>query len=54
MGGPDRPADSHGKPRAAHNVWVNDASLLPESPGINPQGLILALSRRNVLRYLGA
>lgn len=54
MGGADRPADSHGKLRAARNVWVNDASLLPESPGINPQGLILALCRRNVLRYLGA
>ena len=45
-------ADSHGKLHAADNVWVNDSSLLPTSPGVNPQGTILAVARRNVLRWL--
>lgn len=48
------PVDSWGKTYAFENVWVNDASLLPDSPGINPQGTILALARRNVLKALGA
>lgn len=46
-------ADSHGKVYGTTNVYVNDASLLPDTPGINPQGTILALARRNVVRFLG-
>ena len=45
-------ADSHGKLHAARNIWVNDSSLLPTSPGVNPQATILAIARRNVLRWL--
>jgi len=45
-------ADSHGRLHGAENVWVNDSSLLPTSPGVNPQGTILAIARRNVLRWL--
>jgi len=45
-------ADSFGKLRGAENIWVNDSSLLPESPGVNPQGTILAIARRNVGRWL--
>ncbi len=45
-------ADSHGRLHAADNVWINDSSLLPTSPGVNPQGTILAIARRNVLRWL--
>ena len=47
-------ADSHGKLHAADNIWVNDSSLLPTSPGVNPQATILAIARRNVLRWLDA
>jgi choline dehydrogenase-like flavoprotein len=47
-------ADSHGRLYGADNVWVNDSSLLPTSPGVNPQGTILAIARRNTLRWLGA
>lgn len=47
------PADSFGKLRALDNAWVNDASLLPDTPGINPQGTILAIARRNVERMIG-
>jgi choline dehydrogenase-like flavoprotein len=46
-------ADSHGRLYGAENVWVNDSSLLPTSPGVNPQGTILAIARRNTLRWLG-
>lgn len=47
------PTDSHGKLWAAKNVWVNDASLFPKSPAVNPQGTVLAVARRNVERFLG-
>jgi choline dehydrogenase-like flavoprotein len=45
-------ADSFGKLYGASNIWVNDSSLLPTSPGVNPQGTILAIARRNVQRWL--
>jgi choline dehydrogenase-like flavoprotein len=47
-------ADSFGHLFGADNVYVNDSSLLPTSPGVNPQGTILAIARRNVLRWLDA
>lgn len=47
------PADAYGKLRGLDNVWVNDASLLPDTPGINPQGTILAIARRNAEKMLG-
>jgi choline dehydrogenase-like flavoprotein len=46
------PADSWGRLRALDNVWVNDASLLPDTPGINPQGTILSIARRNAVRMV--
>lgn len=46
-------ADSWGKLRALDNAWVNDASLLPDTPGVNPQGTILAIARRNAVRIAG-
>ena len=54
MGDERAPCDSFGKLRALDNAWVNDASLLPDTPGINPQGTILSIARRNVLRMIGA
>ena len=48
-----RPVDAWGKVHTFENVWVNDASLMPDSPGINPQGTVLAMARRNVVRVLG-
>ncbi len=47
-------ADSHGKMHGLDNVYINDASLLPTSPGVNPQGTIMAIARRNAARFLGA
>ena len=45
-------ADSFGLLHGADNVRVNDSSLLPSSPGVNPQGTIMAIARRNVLRWM--
>lgn len=36
------------------NVLVNDASIIPDTPGVNPQATIMAVARRNALRFLGA
>lgn len=47
-------ADSHGRVFGVENLYVNDASMLPDSPGVNPQGTIMALARRNALRFAGA
>lgn len=43
--------DSHGKVRGADNIYVNDASLLPEAPGVNPQASVMAVAIRNARRY---
>jgi hypothetical protein len=41
--------DSLGKVHGLDNVYVNDASLLPLSPGVNPQETVLAVARRNAM-----
>jgi len=45
--------DSFGKVHGMQGLFVADASLLCTAPGVNPQGSIMALVRRNVLRFLG-
>jgi choline dehydrogenase-like flavoprotein len=54
MGGsPARAAvDSWGRVWDAPGLRVNDASLLCEAPGVNPQGGIMAFAHRNALAYL--
>ena len=54
MGGrPERSAaDSFGRVHGFENLFVNDASMLPGSPGVNPQGTIMALARRNARHFL--
>lgn len=44
-------ADSFGKVYGYQNLYVNDASMLPDSPGVNPQGTVMALARRNALHF---
>ena len=44
-------ASSFGRVHGTSNVWVNDASLLPTAPGVNPQGTIMALAIRNARRF---
>lgn len=54
MGKVERSAatDSYGKLHGLDNVWINDASLLPEAPGVNPMGTVVALAYRNAERFL--
>ena len=46
-------ADSFGHVHGFKNLYVADASLLCGAPGVNPQGTIMALARRNALHFLG-
>ena len=46
--------DSFGRVHGFKNLFVNDASLLCTAPGVNPQGSIMALARRNALHFLHA
>ncbi|WP_040495769.1 FAD-dependent oxidoreductase [Ilumatobacter nonamiensis] len=43
--------DSHGLVHGTDNVFVNDAALLPEAPGVNPQASVMAIAIRNARRY---
>jgi choline dehydrogenase-like flavoprotein len=43
--------DSFGKLHRFRNVYLNDASILPDSPGVNPQGSVMALARRNAIHF---
>lgn len=45
--------DSFGRVHGQPNLHVSDASVLCSPPGVNPQGSIMALARRNALRFLG-
>ena len=45
-------ADSFGRVWGYENLYVNDASLVPDAPGVNPQATIMALTARNVARFL--
>lgn len=45
-------ASSHGLVHDTVNVRVNDASLLPDAPGVNPQGSVMSVALRNVRHFL--
>jgi choline dehydrogenase-like flavoprotein len=52
MGESDRcPADSFGTLKAAERIIVNDASLLPDAPGVNPQAAVMAIAIRNARQF---
>ena len=41
---------------ALHNydgIYVNDSSIIPTALGVNPQGTVMALARRNIEHFLG-
>lgn len=44
--------DSFGRVHGLKNLYVNDASLLCTAPSVNPQGSIMAIARRNALKFL--
>jgi choline dehydrogenase-like flavoprotein len=45
-------ADSFGRVHGFKNLFINDASLLCTAPGVNPQGSVMAVARRNAIHYL--
>lgn len=45
--------DSFGRVHGFDNLFIGDACLLCTAPGVNPQGSIMALARRNALHFLG-
>lgn len=46
--------DSFGRIHGQQDLFVNDASLLCTAPGVNPQGSIMAVARRNALHFAKA
>ena len=44
-------ADSFGKVHGFDNLYLNDASMIPDSPGVNPQGTIMTLAHRNAQHF---
>lgn len=44
-------ANSFGKVHGYRNLYVNDASMLPDSPGVNPQGSVMGFARRNAIHF---
>jgi len=47
-------ADSFGRVWGYDNLRVNDASLLPDAPGVNPQAAVMTIALRNVEEALSA
>jgi choline dehydrogenase-like flavoprotein len=47
-----RALDAFGQVQGVRGLHVNDASMLPDAPGVSPQMTIMALARRNVLDFL--
>ncbi len=45
-------ADSYGRVWGTTNLRVNDAALLPDAPGVNPQAAIMAIAARNCDHFL--
>ena len=45
-------ADSFGRVWGYRNLRVNDASLVPDAPGVNPQASIMAIAIRNSEHFL--
>jgi choline dehydrogenase-like flavoprotein len=46
--------DSFGRVWGHRNLRVNDASLLPDAPGVNPQAAIMAIAARNCDEFLAS
>jgi choline dehydrogenase-like flavoprotein len=49
-----RAVDSYGLVPGERGLFVNDASLFCSAVGVNPQGTIMALARRNVMHFLNS
>ncbi len=47
-------ADSFGRVWGCDNLRVNDASLLPDAPGVNPQAAVMTIAARNADAFLAS
>ncbi len=47
-------ANSFGRMHGFTNLYIADASLIPDSPGVNPQGTVMALALRNINHFIAA
>jgi choline dehydrogenase-like flavoprotein len=47
-------ADSFGRVWGQQNLRVNDASLIPDAPGVNPQAATMAIALRNCDEFLAS
>lgn len=45
-------ADSYGRVHGVGNLRVNDASLVPDAPGVNPQAAIMTIAARNADHFV--
>jgi choline dehydrogenase-like flavoprotein len=45
-------ADSFGRVHGIRNLRVNDASLIPDAPGVNPQAAIMTIALRNAEHFV--
>lgn len=54
MGENDRvcATDSFGRVAGFENLHIADASVVPDAPGVNPQGTVMALALRNARHFL--
>ncbi len=43
--------DSFGRVYGFENLFIADASLIPDAPGVNPQGTVMALALRNARHF---
>lgn len=51
----DRTAtDSFGRVHGVRNLRVNDASLIPDAPGVNPQAAVMTIALRNATHFLAS
>lgn len=46
-------ADSFGRVWGYENLRINDASLVPDAPGVNPQATVMTIASRNCAQFLG-
>jgi choline dehydrogenase-like flavoprotein len=46
--------DSYGKLHGYENIFVADASIIPEAPGVNPQITVMGLAYRVADAFLSS
>ena len=52
MGDHNSNTDSNGIFNDDGDILISDSSILPGPPGVNPQGPLMALCRRNAIKFI--